>query len=104
MNNSFAFTFSIPSSVYRKLSPAFFAFVCSKFNSKLTFIGPSRAYSHYLDFRIDSPDLCSVNSSMNHLSDFRLNLIRNGFCRRHWYFGCIIKLSNSLYYVSSNKD
>lgn len=96
MDNSFAFTISIPRSVFGKLGFGVFASVCRQGNSRLTFIGPSLAYSRYLDFRVDSPDLRSANAAVNRLADFRHNLILNGFYRRHWYFGCIIKLSNSL--------
>lgn len=99
MDNSFAFTISVPRSVFGKLGFGVFASVCRQGNSRLTFLGLSRAYSHYLDFRVDSPDLSSANSAMNCLADFRLNLIRNGFYRRHWHFGCIIKLSS---HVSSH--
>ena len=96
MENSFFFTVQIPRSVFGRLGFAVFTSVCRQANSTLTFLGLSHSHDRYVFFRVDSPDLCSANAAMKRFADFRLNLIRNGYCRRHWYFGCIIKSPNSL--------
>ena len=90
MKHTKSFSFELPASVFGKAGFGIFDSVCRQANSELVFVCLSRQYDNCLLFRVDSPDLRSANVAMSRLCDFRLNLIRNGYCRRHWHFGPII--------------
>lgn len=94
MENYKSFNFVLPMSVFGKLGYSVFASVCRQANSELHFVCLSDEFDNCLLFRVESPDLLSANAAMNRLSDFRLNLIRNGYCRRHWHFGPIVDSLN----------
>ena len=90
MKHTKSFSFVLPMSVFGKAGFGIFDSVCRQANSELFFVGLSRAYDNCLLFRVESPDLRSANAAVSRLCDFRLNLIRNGYYRRHWHFGPIV--------------